>query len=409
MTTVLFIGLELSKYFAGVSSAPAWRPPLDNLTALNTEFAPSWVVEPGGRGTWSLLYSCVFTLALCVYSAIHLNVPPPGDRFHYYRRKTVWVLIAIFAPEVVLFTAWSQWLSATTLCRKLNEGRAPDDPDRVDLTFGYFVVQGGLAVDVSEFSNFETLTLAPSGVLLLASRGYVLDIRREAIDDKSKANLLAKGLICFQVTWMVVQAIARKAFGYPIALLELHTLVHVFCALLMYGLWMNKSMDVQEPTVVTPQSLKGTGNAREVLPNLVALMLSQSRVSKDEFAIAASDSSPREEAFNMTEGGETAEIPKRSTTLAMQPLEGKKAARDRAATQAGAQEVFEDPLRKRMPNLDFGHVDDWLSDDSKVTVLLAALLLVCAGYGGIHLAAWNFEFPYPPSSCFGVSVVSRPW
>ena len=70
--------------------------------------------------------------------------------------------------------------------------------------------------------------------------------------------MLAKGLVCFQVTWMVVQvqhnvpftwqtlegfnqlyqqAIARKASGYPLALLELHTLVHVLCALIMYSLW----------------------------------------------------------------------------------------------------------------------------------------------------------------------------
>lgn len=40
-----------------------------NMTVRRTQFVSDT------RGTWSLLYSCIFTLALCVYSAIHLNIP----------------------------------------------------------------------------------------------------------------------------------------------------------------------------------------------------------------------------------------------------------------------------------------------------------------------------------------------
>jgi hypothetical protein len=64
----------------------------------------------------SLLYSCVFTLFLCVCTAVHLNVPPENEgKFAFYRRKTKWVLIALLAPEVVLYTAWSQWRDARWL------------------------------------------------------------------------------------------------------------------------------------------------------------------------------------------------------------------------------------------------------------------------------------------------------
>jgi len=48
------------------------------------------------------------------------------------------------------------------------------------------------------------------------------------------------------------QSIARKVHGYPLTLLELHTLVHVICAFAMYALWFRKPLDIQEPTVIVP-------------------------------------------------------------------------------------------------------------------------------------------------------------
>lgn len=78
-----------------------------NLTALRTVIAPGWVAGPGDRGTWDILYSCLFTLLLCVYTAIHLNVPPPDDiKFSFWLRKTKWVAIAVFAPELVVVNAF---------------------------------------------------------------------------------------------------------------------------------------------------------------------------------------------------------------------------------------------------------------------------------------------------------------
>jgi hypothetical protein len=93
---------------------PALTAPLPNVTALNTEVAPPWVDDPSGRGTWNLLYSCGFTLVLCVWTSIHLNVPPPHESaWLAWRRKMKWVVVALIAPEAVVFTAFQQWLTAT--------------------------------------------------------------------------------------------------------------------------------------------------------------------------------------------------------------------------------------------------------------------------------------------------------
>ena len=56
------------------------------------------------------------------------------------------------------------------------------------------------------------------------------------IDDKSKTDGTAKLTCCVQVTWILVQTITGLAIGLAISPLEINTLGHVVCALLMYAL-----------------------------------------------------------------------------------------------------------------------------------------------------------------------------
>ena len=86
-------------------------------------------------------------------------------------------------------------------------------------------------------------------------------------DDFLTFSDLAKGLVCVQVLWVAGQAIERKVAGFPISLLEFHTLVHVFCAIVMYMLWLRKPYDINEPTVVPTEDF----------PNALAFIVSSSR------------------------------------------------------------------------------------------------------------------------------------
>jgi hypothetical protein len=96
--------------------------PVTNRTSLNDVIAPAWVADPSGRGTWGILSSCVFTLVLCVYTAIHLNIPAKKDsKSTVWLRKIKWVVISIFGPEVVVLTALDQLLSAREFLRNLRE------------------------------------------------------------------------------------------------------------------------------------------------------------------------------------------------------------------------------------------------------------------------------------------------
>lgn len=71
-----------------------------NLTALRTIPAPPWVEAPSFRGTTDILYSCVITLIACIYTALHLNIPPPKSNLVW--QKVKWVFSALIAPEIVL-------------------------------------------------------------------------------------------------------------------------------------------------------------------------------------------------------------------------------------------------------------------------------------------------------------------
>lgn len=248
--------------------------PSQNLTALRTEVAPAWVSDPDDRGTWSLLYSNIFTLSLCVWSALHPNLPSPsfGQSIARYGTKISSLLLAIVAPELMVLTAFRQLQQARHLVSELTELRAQhfsksDSPAQsltdsaaharksFSLTYGFYVLMGGLAVDVSPIHDrLQIVPLTPNGVLHLARKGHFIAVSDEEIKDKSKANLLAKTLVLLQISWTMLQCVSRKISGLPIAILEVHTLIHASCALIMYALWFKKPMDVEEPTVISTTS-----------------------------------------------------------------------------------------------------------------------------------------------------------
>lgn len=110
---------------------------------------------------------------------------------------------------------------------------------------------GGITVDVSKLTNdYEQLRILPDAILFLAREGVFVDITPAVVSDKSKADLIRKALVCIQVTWFTIQCIERKVADYPLALLEIHTMVHVVCALFMYILWWKVNLGVTQNCVL---------------------------------------------------------------------------------------------------------------------------------------------------------------
>ena len=220
----------------------------------STEYV-QYVGDPNGRGTLSLMISCVLTLVLCVWSALHLNVPSSSQTaLTSLMTQFRWIVAGIYAPELVVFTAWRQWSSAKLLGTLIevggrhawtNVGKQPyniwDQGDVVadklshewTMTHSFFASIGGFAFEVIDDEtqylpdSHKRLTLTARGVALLARCGHLPDVSKAEITDKSKANNVAKALVIIQASWMLVQVIVRLVAALPVTLLEVNTIAHV--------------------------------------------------------------------------------------------------------------------------------------------------------------------------------------
>ena len=114
---------------------------------------------------------------------------------------------------------------------------------------------GGLCVETGDIGEKSHCTLSAKGVYQLAKCGHFVNIPDAKIQDKSKSNELQKCLVVFQVAWMAMQCIARKSYGLPLTLLEVHTMVHVVCALLLYICWFRVCKPVYMLFGPVPRSL----------------------------------------------------------------------------------------------------------------------------------------------------------
>lgn len=65
-----------------------------------------WKPNPNTRGTSDILSTCIITMLLCVWTAVHLNVSPPGSVWLPRLRKVRWLVLALLAPEMIAYTAW---------------------------------------------------------------------------------------------------------------------------------------------------------------------------------------------------------------------------------------------------------------------------------------------------------------
>ncbi|KAK6541795.1 hypothetical protein TWF694_007575 [Orbilia ellipsospora] len=244
--------------------------PVDGIPVSEQSTSPSisldtvgWVGDPNGRGTFSLVSSCVITLTLCVWSALHLNVPPQGTSFRTAAFTRVkWVVFGLFAPELLVATASAQYLTARWLFNELRKdakhrqqmldmANPPLEPSWTMMQC-FFATMGGIAVQTraSTFNGAPRITLSAEGVRLLSFLGMLPHTDNEEIHDKSKGDWLAKSLVCFQAFYIIIQAIARLAAHMPISLLEVNTIGHVICALTLYLLWWNKPLELDHPHIL---------------------------------------------------------------------------------------------------------------------------------------------------------------
>ncbi|PMD26347.1 hypothetical protein NA56DRAFT_543155, partial [Hyaloscypha hepaticicola] len=207
------------------------------------------------RGTSNILQSCLITTSLCVWTAVHLNIPEQDDPSFLWIsyqtwRKLGWLIIGLLAPEMLVYAAYithedkEKKGKGTKIEEKTEVTRHPSHP--WTLVQGFYAQMGGFVLDsTGVYPDFLPESHSESPLFSNSKICQGLDISRSYISDKSNASGLAKAMVCIQALWFCIQALSRVLRSLPITLLELNTFAHSLCALLIYILWWHKPLDVE--------------------------------------------------------------------------------------------------------------------------------------------------------------------
>jgi hypothetical protein len=276
--------------------------PFGNATVLP---AAMWHPEATQRGTFGILSSCLITISLCIWTAVHLNLPEHKKESQQVYRKFLWLALGLFAPEVVVWSAWRQRKKMKSLSAKMNslefmaegyepegwigklltkmkvflwleagdlpESEEPREPkklchDRIHPwteVRSWYAVMGGLAFEDTAAEelqfmpgNRSRLNLTDKAVVWMAENrpGLLPDISRQHIEDNSKSGGLGKFLTCWQASYFCTQCVFRLSQSYSISLLELNVFAHALCALLLFWIWWDKLQDILEPTLIADEA-----------------------------------------------------------------------------------------------------------------------------------------------------------
>ena len=224
-----------------------------------------WVSTDCGRGTSDILWSCLATMFLCVWTAMHLPVPyyhgqrPLSTRQKLVRSGIGPALISVLVPEFLAVTAIAEmtacWLAKEEI-RRLTQ---------IDwtLTHQFFFNMGGVCLRSSSGRYLqigkEEVTTAMKRSRSLSKQGpnpldWLSELEKLTegqIKDLAKSDTLSKLIACGQALWLVTQVVTRLCQHRAVTLLEISTCAYVSCALLSYAAWWKKPQGCTSPMMIS--------------------------------------------------------------------------------------------------------------------------------------------------------------
>lgn len=202
--------------------------------------------EPSGRGTWSILWSCVSTIFICTWTVLHLNVPTPGHSRGYLQfRKIAWVFLALVAPEYLLVTSADHLYESLALIRAWRE----KGDQRWTLTHAQFACAYGFYTSTSE----EKISVCYPSKLKEHIRAGQIDgppISEDELKSRGVSDSMIKVVAILQIIWFALQTLFRAIGHYEITAIEIMTVAFVVCSIFTYGLYWNQPQNVEYPVIL---------------------------------------------------------------------------------------------------------------------------------------------------------------
>ena len=265
-----------------------------------------WQIDASNRGTLDIILSSIFTILACTWSVQHLNVPGPNDNKARWRRIS-WTFITIFFPELLLAHAVIEFLMALEsmedmekcagvrvrypdlyfplrwlhLMKKREIAQPSDDDEEYleiewTLTHAYYANMGGFhlfmkkvefdpdvrdSIEVhfrippknmdNKYVELCSLT-AKQLEFCLNNRAFFqfpeVPLSEKEIKDKGKLELFTKLIAVVQILVLLVSTILRACRHLAISQLEIVTLVFALCAIMIYVFRWFKPQSVETST-----------------------------------------------------------------------------------------------------------------------------------------------------------------
>ncbi|KIK74953.1 hypothetical protein PAXRUDRAFT_29122, partial [Paxillus rubicundulus Ve08.2h10] len=251
------------------------------------------------RSIWSILATCALTLLVCVWNVTYPNIVP-AERWR----------------------ATSEWSYAG----KIKEDFRDDQWTRAH---GFFALMGGFVVQ----DGAKEKTLRTRGDLKYLRDGTIVHpkITRKQISDRSKSDGLGNALLVLQLSWFILQVIARASNHLAITLLEIDTLVLAVPSLPLFFFWWSKPMAATCPHIFYLRDIQETSSSQD------------------------------------HGDGQTPLLKVHDITVS--------------------------PDRDWVREIFGGSLDDGGNDNVDEPINGLALMIVWIVFGGLHLLAWDFQFP----------------
>ena len=218
----------------------------DHREASKPVLLEGWTPQPSGRGTIDIIWSCVFTIFLCSWSVLCLNVPAENDSWwEPLWRKLCFSGLGMLGPEFTLQTALGQWISAHRSVKEFEASSVlhKDWPEWT-MKHAFFADMGGFILQSPDFVPFP---VNAKQVHYLISQGYLMfpTISKRQIEDRNKADALLRAITVLQTLWFVINSVARWIQHLDVTTFELTTLGFIFCTLGTHVCWAHKPADVE--------------------------------------------------------------------------------------------------------------------------------------------------------------------
>lgn len=227
--------------------------------ARNDAQAPSdprqgWTQSPNSRGTLDIIWDSAFTLFLCCWSVLCLNVPGPNDTdATTMRRRVVLAFFAAIGPEFVFAAAVGQFFEARRSVKQFHASGYTS----WTLRRAFYVNSGGLMLKFGDFKHFP---IDAKQLHYLVTKGYIdfPAIDEGKIRDRNKSDGLLRILTLLQTVWFLVNVIVRAAQGLAVTTLELTTSSFILVAVGITVFAFRKPDSIREPELLsTEQTIAG--------------------------------------------------------------------------------------------------------------------------------------------------------